>query len=285
MYGAIKFLMSSCVFEENESGTDGGAIFVNDNSLVVMVNSRLLRNRSGLGGGALVLANSDLEMTNTTFEGNSADALNGGAIVAGNVGTMTIISSVFSNNSALHSGSGGAIYAINRLDLYVDDTTFWGNYADGLGGAVMVDINASISTKNSRFHYNSDRNCGGALSADRNCTVIAENTTFIGNTADTGACFCLELSNAYFNNCTIVDNVASSFGGFADIGIVRLKIANTNLENNDAPMGRDLFVEKFLSTQVGTADIPDVVHAREPDHPILRQTLQEARPEQESYLP
>ena len=249
MYGAIKFLMSSCVFEENESGTDGGAIFVNDNSRVVMVNSRLLRNRSGLGGGALVLANSDLEMTNTTFEGNSADAVNGGAIMAGNVGTMTIISSIFANNSALHSGSGGAIYAINRLDLYVDDTTFWGNYADGLGGAVMVDMNASISTKNSRFHYNSDRDSGGALSADRNCTVIAENTTFLGNTADTGACLYLELSNAYFNNCTITDNVASSFGGFADVGTVRLKIAHTILQNNDAPRGRDLFVEKFLSTQ------------------------------------
>ena len=249
MHSTIKLSVSSCVFEENQSGTDGGSISVDDKSLVVMANSRLQRNRSGMGGGALVLANSDLEMTNTTFEGNSADAVNGGAIVAGNLGTMTITSSVFSNNSALHSGSGGAIYATNSLDMNIVDTEFRGNYADGVGGAIMVDINASISIKNSRFHYNSDRDCGGALSGERNSILIAENTTFIGNTADIGGCLCLKLSDAYFSNCTIADNVASSYGGFAGVGNAKLKIADSYLLNNDAPKGRDLFVEKFLSTQ------------------------------------
>ena len=95
----------------------------------------------------------------------------------------------------------------------------------------------------------------------------------------------MELSNAYFNNCTIADNVASSFGGFADIVTVRLKIANTNLENNDAPMGRDLFVEKFLSTQSELLTLPGVVHTRKSDHTVLSQTLQDTSPEQESYLP
>ena len=248
MYGAITFFMSSCLFEENQSGTSGGTILVNDNSLITMENSRLVRNRSGLGGGALLIRSSYLEISNTTFEGNSADVVNGGTIQVGGMVTMMISSSTFLDNSTLHSGSGGAIYSFSLIVMYVVDTTFRGNYADGLGGAVMVDINSSISIKNNHFHYNSDRDSGGALGGDRYCTIIAENSTFNGNTAVSRACLYLDVSDAYFTNCIIADNVATSYSGFADVTGAKLKLSNAELLNNEALEGRDLYVEPFLRT-------------------------------------
>ena len=241
--------MINCSVEENESGTDGGALSVDDGCYVAMFNCAFTQNRAGLGGGVLDLTNSHLYITKTTFRQNTAEVNNGGAIVADTNCVINISDTVFVNNSALNSGSGGALYASTRIDLHVTNVTFSRNFAAGQGSGLFVDRNSTITIRDSRFYDNYNDHFGGALGIDRNCLLVMFNSTCVGNRADMGGCVSIELSTVYFTQCTIQDNLATSIGGFVFASEVRLRIADSKSINNSAPKGADVYIEKFLHTE------------------------------------
>lgn len=252
----------------NNTASRGGAIY-NIGKLTVD-NSVFTGNYASYGGAIYNYSTGTLTVNNSIFMGNSASS--GGAI--GNVGSASVIDSEFKNNNATYGGAinnGGTMHIIrstftgntaNRSSLnqggaiqnsgvlIVDDSTFTNNIAVGSsGGAINNNPEASLTVNNSTFTNNTGGNgsYGGGISSFSGSTVVTvTNSTFIGNSVaidggdqnnidnctfignkgiienDGGA---MNISNSKFFNNT--GTIANSFGG-------SLTIINTVMSGNTA---------------------------------------------------
>ena len=105
--------VSDCLFNGNDSDTDGGAISNRGNLRIL--NSTFTDNHAGGGGGALwsgTYRGGYVEIRNSTFSGNEANG-NGGAIHAGSI---RLIHSTVSGNTA-PSESGGGVFSEGVLEI------------------------------------------------------------------------------------------------------------------------------------------------------------------------
>src|SRR6201999_2322004 len=91
---------------------------------------------SSAGGGLFIGTNATATVTNSTIDSNISNGGFAGGGGIDNQGTLALINSTISNNSATQS-HGGAIY--NPGTLTMDNTTIAGNSAmssSSLGGAI-----------------------------------------------------------------------------------------------------------------------------------------------------
>jgi CSLREA domain-containing protein len=95
------------------------------------------------------------------------------------IGTVTIIHSVFSNNSATGSSGGGGV-SNNGGPMNILNTTFSENHSDADGGGVL-NYGGPLTIANSTFSNNSANYGGGML--NNSGTAAIYNSTFSGNTA------------------------------------------------------------------------------------------------------
>lgn len=169
-------------FQKNRARSgEGGAILVESSSeklisTVQIVNSTFDDNRAETYGGALALGNTvnpyaNLEVESSKFTGNLANSSQsgaGGAIyyVSQAPQTMRIVKSTFSQNKA--ELVGGAIYAINPQTVWLEDSQFYNNSAEGastiqprFGGAVMLDGATVTFVERSKFCGNVSQSLGG----------------------------------------------------------------------------------------------------------------------------
>lgn len=107
------------------------------------INSLTLRNGSGnfQAGGAITLFDGKLHLTDGTMENNQTDGLGGALQISSNGGLsqVTIHHSTFSNNHADGpSHSGGAIYWYSAGTLKIIDSTFTKNSAALHGAAITM---------------------------------------------------------------------------------------------------------------------------------------------------
>lgn len=201
--------IDNSVFEDNESGTQGAAVYVVTGSTQIS-NSQFRRNTTtndnltwaGRAGGAIASNVANLTIIDSVFEDNSA-AGSGGAISA--QGEMVneqinISGSTFRNNQAINSG--GAIHQQSAHSFSITDSTFEGNSVkvnvndvnntginiSGHGGAVHSYQTRSVSISESNFLTNDAENLGGALYIDVNSSqaesinVDVTDSHFEGNT-------------------------------------------------------------------------------------------------------
>ena len=186
--------LESSIFRGNTAGNVGGAIYIDDES-VITINNTLFETNQAVNGGAIYIDGSTLNLDNVKFLTNSANR--GGAIFVGTTTTsaadeitLNINNTVFESNNA---SDGAAIY-LRNADFetnHISGSTFKGNKATTRGGAVFVE-NSSLTIENSRFEGNEAANRGGAIvfeanktntpnPADANKTLEIINTDFIGN--------------------------------------------------------------------------------------------------------
>jgi CSLREA domain-containing protein len=124
--------------------------------------------------GGAIYADGTLTVVDSTFSGNSASL--GGAIAV-MLGTANIEGSTFENNSS--AGSGGAVFNLVG-SVNVENSTFYGNSAGDWGGGVLNDIGALTLTNNT-FANNSASlgagiyNSAGGLAFTNN--ILANSTT------------------------------------------------------------------------------------------------------------
>lgn len=123
-------LVEGSVFEGNlvDGSREGGAIAVQAGRLTV-AGSRFLRNVAGQGGAVATSQSAHTLISNCRFEGNTASN-GGGAFFAGD-SVATIERSVFIDNSAVPTGSGGAVQGLAVLE----HCSLAGNAAGIMGGA------------------------------------------------------------------------------------------------------------------------------------------------------
>ena len=198
------------VFNNGYATIDGGnfgTIFIINNGVVVNLQNLILINGQGTLGGA-IYNNGTLTVNNCTFADNAAQdggaIYNGGTLtytsvtlnsitVAENGGTLTVMNSTFTNNTA--TGNGGAIY--NGGTINVTSSTLTSVTITQNGGS--LDVTGSTFTGNNALNGGAIYN-GGTLNMEGSSTFTSVTITKNGGT--------LNVSNS-----TFTDNTATANGG------------------------------------------------------------------------
>lgn len=256
----IQFNISNCIFEENSSGEDGGALSVS-NSSPILTGCVFQNNTSVLDGGAIASKGTgfftSMRYQNCDFLSNSTSTGSGGAVMVGfnvrsgfdnclfdgnfaevgggiaSVGdSIGILQSDFVNNMAT---TGGAINADFTIFYFVDESYFGQNVATDNGGAMA--LNFTIAELNKcYFEENEADNLGGAIYAeDIETTVI--NSIFLKNEAMNGAGFYGNANNtAFFLHDLFWKNEAVSYGPtYAGFNSTTVFFGNTISWSNIGP--------------------------------------------------
>jgi CSLREA domain-containing protein len=151
-----------------------------------------------------VSASATVAVQNCVFTANTASASS--TIV--NNGTLNVVSSTFSGNSAQQ---GGALFNASGASMTVADSTFTQNSASAGGGAIQN--SGTLTATNNTFYANSaPGGSGGAIFNASGTTVSlsANNNIFANNTASTFGAGIFNASgdtanasyNVYYNNLT-----------------------------------------------------------------------------------
>lgn len=166
-------------------GEDNGRAIRAGNGDVSITNSTIQDNETGAGAGISVGGAHSVIVTDSTISNNQATFQGGGGIYA-ETGTVTILNSTISGNSAAPFGSGGGVYMSGAGSVVVTNSTISGNSAAGGGGG--VDTFGSITATNSTITGNSATESaakGGGL-LGRGSAWNFKFTTIVDNTAGTG---------------------------------------------------------------------------------------------------
>ncbi|MFY0675158.1 MAG: choice-of-anchor D domain-containing protein, partial [Bacteroidia bacterium] len=166
IYSESNLVIDNCIFENNETDENGGAIFMNSNAVLNLSNSAFRSNSASNGGalflmeratinncefsenntiddgGAVFIENSDTSVfVNCTFYENDADS-NGGAISLLK-GVVDLINCTVSDNTATY-GSGGGIhnYILNSSKLTIKNTII----ADNINANGKPDLAGTITS-------------------------------------------------------------------------------------------------------------------------------------------
>jgi len=165
------------------TGGTGGIriLLVNSNITATLANLTIANGHAvfaddyGAGGG--IINNGRLTVTNCTFANNQAYS-RGGAIT-NPIGTLTVIGSTFTGNSA---DVAGAIFN-GGGPLNVTGSTFTGNSSNQYGGAI-TNGGQTASVTNSTFSGNTTNGNGGAIETLQGAgAAIVTASTFTGNHA------------------------------------------------------------------------------------------------------
>ena len=169
----------------------GGAVYIPDGHAGVNItDSYFIYNEvasNGGRGGAVAINGGKVTVVNTIFINNTANNGGGGAMYAGNSYTnISLTNNTFSHNTAAYCG------AIDVGDFYHYNTTFTGNtftynravgrVAGNNGGGVICIRNASVSVLDNNFSHNSAAGDAGVLRVDES-DVTVERSIFSNNIA------------------------------------------------------------------------------------------------------
>ena len=187
--GTFDYIIVSRAITIDGSGHD--VTFSGENGALYLAGSQwtvplVLKNVTVANAGCPISVMGNVTISNVDFSNNTCG--NGGAIR--NAGTLTVLDSTFSGNTADASnvpnegdGGGGAIYNATAAHLTVSGSTFVDNEATyGPGGAIN-NYEHELTVTNSTFSGNSAYLFGGAISNyNPVATLSVTNSTFAGNT-------------------------------------------------------------------------------------------------------
>ncbi len=215
--------IANATFSNNTATANGGAVY--NETIANLTASKFEENKSGTYGGAIMSTEgSDLTITNGTFTGNKVTgdvkASYGGAIF--NQGKMEV-SGNFSGNEA---GRGGAIYNYTTADTTIKSGTVFENNKSTYGhGSAVYTFNGMTIEDNVEFK-NNHANWGGALAVElrksdtmpmpKNGTVtIGEKVLFENNTSGAGGAAIVNTNGKIEidDGAQFIGNVSGAGGG------------------------------------------------------------------------
>ena len=200
-----KVRINHCLFTDNFSIYNGGAVYL-DSANVVIENSVFLRNKSGLSvapwgyGGGICSDNSEPEIRWNVFEDNLSTGVGGGLAVR--FKDCDVYNNIFSENL---SGLGGGLGVLHITDIYhrVNNNLIANNEAIYFGGGVASldasPIYANNTISNNQAMYGGGFYCKDSVSPDFFNTIIWGNTASVGSQG-----YLFEVySQADFFNCDV----------------------------------------------------------------------------------
>ncbi|HEX4524584.1 MAG TPA: IPTL-CTERM sorting domain-containing protein [Casimicrobiaceae bacterium] len=208
-------------------------------------------------GGAIAKTGGSLTIQSSVFTNNqTTGTFAGGGALYSAAGSLTIQNSVFSGNTG---AGGGALYHSNSAGaLLIQNSTFSGNTARRAGGALYA-TSGNVTIQSSTFSGNTAGRAGGALYSRDN--LVIQNSTFSGNSAtgDGGAIFLYGGSTATISNSTITGNsTATGEGGAIILYNDTLNLASTIVANNTDKNGANEFFDLGNSTVNATNSLIQV---------------------------
>jgi hypothetical protein len=182
----------------------GGGIY--NTGMLTLNESTLSGNTSASDdGGGIFNDGGTIAIKQSTLSGNRASA-NGGGI--SNVGTLTIMLSTLSGNSATN---GGGIY--NNNSLTVRQSTLSTNSADTVGGGI-ASVGGTLTVTQSTFSGNTAASFGGGGIGNGASTLTARHLSFVGNTSPRGGAILHVSGNASVERSLFQGNRSrTSLGG------------------------------------------------------------------------
>jgi CSLREA domain-containing protein len=237
---------TNCAFINNvvASANTGGAIVAAAAGVVLFFDNCVFdSNATGGNGGAIGAtgANTTITVMKSVFTNNtSGTGSGGGAINTAGVGTaIAITDSTISMNSAGTGGGGGINVAGNSSTLTIDGSVLSGNFANSFGGALRTPTTtpaATVNLTNSVFTNNSTTQSGGALQAGSTTNLIIAGSTFKSNTAaNSGGALNLGSGNTTIGTSDFQNNSAGALGGAINFGAAgNYTLVDSVVKNNSA---------------------------------------------------
>ena len=240
LFGGVSFEIDNCMFLNNSTPEEGGAIRCVISCAVTVINSIFHHNRAISGGGAVCIRErSKLIVHNSSFTSNIAysggamfayksdfnisgghysnnTATEGGIVTSGG-GNLTMSNCHISNNS-VHS-EGGVLYTLKGR-LIMSNCQVYDNTANGNGGVVISD-SCKIVITTCIFKMNSAQGRGGVVKVGGG-TLFFMNTTFLKNYAIRGGVI-------YAFHAFINITKSFCFGNRAMDGGVLMSVQNTSV--------------------------------------------------------
>ena len=208
-------------------------VYLKVRSFASMKNSSQQKDVSpGFGGAINIEVQSHLLVLNCVFENNSAET--GGAITAQDNVTLDVKGTTFVGNQALYQG--GAIAAEQNVTLDMKETSFVGNKALKYGGAIEVKQQTYLQITNCVFEDNTCQQLGGAITGTGNVTLDIHKTNFTRNSAvvQGGAIDIDTDAHLRATHCTFNDNYAGQGGAIAGSFCSVLEINRLYFSENSA---------------------------------------------------
>ena len=257
--GAASDLMfTNCMITGNTAGVFGGGICNDGGGLdgygpggslaTCEISGGTLSGNSALEGGAIInysiTAGSKITITGSTLSGNGGGSdADGGAIYNRGLGTLAIINSMFSGDSAT---IGGAILQAGGAGTTtITGSTFSGNSATN-GGAIYNNAgpvnNVTLSITSSTFSGNSATTGGGAMYMAGVGTTMVAGSAISGNmAADGGGFYDGAGAVTEINSSTLTGNTASVSGGAIDVtsaaGVATVQLVGDTVVGNTVTTG------------------------------------------------
>ena len=181
-------------------------------TLTVTLDSLIVTNGATSGHGAGLFMGQGIHVTvkNSTFSDNHAGGRGGGI---GNQGSLTLIDSTVSGNSAAEDfGGGGGIS--NESGITITNSTISNNSATGVGasGGGMFNTGGATIT-NSTIFGNSTTTYGGGISTTANLTIT--NSTIAGNSAAVVGGLMVQGNVTHLRNTIIANNSSTTINSFS----------------------------------------------------------------------
>ena len=264
--GAIMLLSSlsnslleivECAFEENNSTSAGGAIYLKTIGNTSIIRTNFSNNLASSNGGALFVItsqlNSLLEIIDCVFlENNSTNS--GGAIYLKWVGNTSLIRNNFSNNLASYCGAIDITASLVNSLIEIMNCFFRENNSTNYGGAIYMEKSGNTSIKKSSFSNNLVFINGAAIHLFASlsnslieiidCVFMDNNSTSLGGAVYLKMIGNISIIRGYFSN-----NFAYNGGAiisFASQSNSLLEISNcVFIENNSTNFGGAIYMENY----------------------------------------
>lgn len=236
-----------------ETNVRGGGLVIRDSNPIIRRTVFRDNSMEGSDGGAVYVADqSEPLFEDCLFEGNRALAGGGAAFSTGG-GIPTFIRSTFRDNvSEQHAGGGAAEGGTPAgSPAYYINCRFEGNEARRAGGldsyGAFTTVLNSVFVGNRATSTNAGSGGGGfyVFATPPSGSVLVANTVFVGNTGTYGGgvrVLGTGETEVRLVNTTITGNTASEAGGGLHFSVAPgLRLQNSIVWGNDAPQGEDVF--------------------------------------------
>lgn len=225
-YGDVT--VDNCVFSNNYSYNNGGAI--------------------GMRANSANLIYPTLRVSNSTFDGNTAPYGNGGAINNWNGAAVIVTGSTFTNNYAYYGAISNAGQLAGNGQLFVGNSTFSGNSGYGATAIQSYGGSANAVLRNNTFANNTSTDPApdwGFTVYGFTGTVSAYNNIFADSNAQTTNCYVGTLTAGADNMST--DNTC---GTSTAVTLADLKL--DTLADNGGPTQTVMLLSGSVAIDAGT---------------------------------
>ncbi|MCB0165412.1 MAG: CSLREA domain-containing protein [Anaerolineae bacterium] len=220
----------------------GGAFYVGEGATLSLQNSSLTNNKGSNGGAIFIDNDGTAELTNSWVNDNQADTRGGGIYVDSNA-TLTLTGSQVNHNTVTNDDGGGI--SVNRSkQVTVTHSQVNGNAANSWGGGIF-NIGGVLTIMNSQMKENTTETAGGGAlhTSGSGNTAMISHSQIISNTGPNGGGIYSERGALELVNNQISHNTAAYGGGLYSLEATLLLINSTISGNESVVDGGGIYLD------------------------------------------